>query len=202
MNDGIDDEGLIELTARQRRRFFQLAAAGAGALLLPRWALSARNSNEPLGAQLRQCCSDGRFADVAHTHGAQGQFRLALLSASTRIPLALAAKYTNHAQHRFWQAARAPHGIHASPPTAIRWFAQAGSGLPLVVTCAGLNQTLQVPAQSGRYVLAIGASAAAWDRHALRGGESGCGQVELVCRNEATPADFPYVVFSVEPIAV
>lgn len=193
------------LDSVQRRELFTLIAAGAGLMLLPRGFTVAAATALDVDARLGFVRSDGTLVDARSMPGEPGLFQLKVLAASSTKPFKLDAQYAGGAKHRFWQVWRQHGGIHQSSPAALRWFAHEGAGLPITLTANRATVLLRIPAQAGTYVLVIGMdgqAAPAPRALLLRDAQADCQNAQLVFRDSATYADFPYVIFSVAPLTV
>ena len=193
----------------RRRQLLRAAVVGAGLAMLPaaRVLASAAGPSGPSvamgywdGQASAEDVLDATLVDARAIAPAPGSYRLRVLGANTRLPLALDAQYPNAATHRFWQAWSERGLLQQSPFSGIRWWAHDRKPLPLVVWLGGPGYT-QVTARPGTYVIAIGPNAQPlpqWGDLSLQA--TGAEKLRLLLRSTGEPVTFPYLVFSVQPV--
>jgi hypothetical protein len=205
---GIDGQGV------SRRSVLKTVVAGAGLALLPRaHRLLAAGSLPELApdvslgywkhrAAVDLNSTDNVLVDARGMAPEAAAYALRVMGAETDTPLSVSAQYAAGAEHRFWQAWHEGRMLQHSQTTSITWSASAGEPLHLVIRTAGGAGTVEVPAQAGTYVLAIGPDARkvpAWRDLALDQDNHGK-TLRLVWRSGGQAVPFPHLYFAVEPI--
>lgn len=202
-----EDSG-ISLGSRGRRQLLLAATAGAGLALLPGMRVLAARASEGSGPTVamgyRAMRADDAVVDALSIAPAPATYELRVLAANTDVPLAIDAQYAGNARHRFWQAWSERGMLQSSPRSGICWWAENKMALPLVVWLGGPGYA-QVTARAGTYILAVGPNGQrlpAWEDLALRAPALPGADSRLLLRSSSEPVAFPYLLFSVQPMAV
>lgn len=188
-----------------RRSIFRWVAAVAGFGLLPQVVRSAVSWEAAVPAvRVLRADEDGRLTVVRAAEGMSGTCRIRVCGAASSLPFALEAHYGDRNTHRFWHAWREPDGVMAqSHHAAVTCHAQS-DGLRMSVRSGTKKVPVTIPAESGRYVLAIdtaGRGAMSIASYRLREPGGDCREYALACRSTQAAAGFSYVVLTVELLA-
>ena len=198
-----------------RRELLVAAAAGTGLAflpVLPALAASASVRKPPLPSIAMGYCkppASGSLSGATLTNAlsvapTRGTYELRVVGAATDQPLAIGAQYGTNAEHCFWQAWMVRNMLQCSPPSAIRWAANARNPLPLSVQIDQGTAASQVPARSGIYALIVvpqTQAMPAWSSLGLEDSFTDGVAMRLVTRGSSVPVNFPYALFSVRSLS-
>lgn len=196
-----------------RRELLVAAATGTGLAFLPVLPALAgvSTSKGPLPSVAVGYCNPpangsligATFVNANAVSPIRGTYELRVVGAATDQPLAIGAQYGANAEHCFWQAWKVQNLLQCSPPSSIRWAANARNPLPLTVGLGAGTAASQVPARSGIYALIVVPQSQrmpAWSALGVEDSFTDGVAMRLVARGSSVPVNFPYALFSVRSI--